>query len=199
MTKEKGSGKSVSEIAGFIETLIITFFLFMLVFTYLISVTTVSGSSMEDTLLPGDKLIVSKIARDPDPGDIIIVEANDSVTLDSSGKPVYNTGICKTIVKRVIASEGQTIDIDFERGAVYVDGSMLDETYVTKGLTHLDSGAFTGQYPVTIPEGFVFVMGDNRNVSKDSRSAEVGLIPLEDITGKAVLRIYPFSSFGAVD
>lgn len=199
MTKEKNSGKPLSDIVGFIETLLITFFLFMLVFTYLISVTTVSGSSMEDTLLPGDKLIVSKLSRNPVPGDIIIIEASDSVTLDSNGVPVYNTGIGKTIVKRVIASEGQSIDIDFERGAVYIDGIMLDESYVTKGLTHLDSGAFTGQYPVTIPEGFVFVMGDNRNVSKDSRSSEVGLIPLEDITGKAVLRIYPFNSFGAVD
>lgn len=199
MTDKKKSGRLLSDIAGFIETLLITFFIFMLVFTYLISVTTVRGSSMEKSLLPGDKLLVSKISRDPESGDIIIIEANDAVMLDDEGNPVFSTGIGKTIVKRVIAVEGQTLDIDFERGAVFVDGVMLDEEYVTMGLTHMDSGAFTDQYPLTIPEGFVFVMGDNRNVSKDSRSSEVGLIPLRNITGKAVLRIYPFSSFGAVE
>lgn len=199
MTDNKKRGSFFKEAISFFETLLITFFVFMLVFTYIINVTTVRGSSMEDTLMPGDKLIVSMLVRHPSPGDIVIAEAYDAVTLDDNGTPVYDTGIRKTIVKRVIAVGGQSLDIDFERGSVCVDGVMLDEDYLTKGLTHLDSGAFTGQYPITIPDGYVFVMGDNRNVSKDSRSSEVGLIPLSSITGKAVMRIYPFSSFGVVD
>ena len=199
MTDKRKKSSFLKELLSFIETLLITFFIFMLVFTYVINVTTVRGSSMEETLLPGDKLIVSMLNRHPETGDIVIIEANDAVTMSDDGTPVYNKGIGKTIVKRVIAVGGQSLDIDFERGAVYIDGSMLDEEYVTKGLTHLDSGAFTGKYPITVPDGYVFVMGDNRNVSKDSRSSEVGLIPLSSITGKAVLRIYPFDSFGAVD
>lgn len=195
---EKRSGM-LKEVLSFTETLLVTFLVFTLVFTYIVSVTTVRGASMESTLKPGEKLMVLMFSRSPEPGDIVIINSDDAVTLDENGRPVYSSGINKTIVKRVIAVGGQTIDIDFERGSVCVDGQMLDEAYLEKGLTHTDSGAFTGKYPITVPEGFVFVMGDNRNVSKDSRSSEVGLVPVDNITGRAVLRIYPFSSFGVVD
>ena len=75
---------------------------------------------------------------------------------------------------------------------------MIDENYIT-GLTHMDEGAFTGQYPVEVPEGYVFVMGDNRQISKDSRSAEIGFVAVDNITGKVLLRFSPRERFGFVE
>lgn len=186
-----------NEIMSFAEMLIIAFFLMTMIFTYVFRIATVSGDSMENTLLSGDKLITTAFCNSPEQGDIVIVYAADAVTLDDYGNLEINKGLRKTLVKRVIAVEGQTIDIDFERGAVYVDNVMLDESYIT-GLTHMDEGAFTEQYPLTVPEGYVFVMGDNRQVSKDSRSSEIGFVAVENITGKVLLCISPLETFGFV-
>ena len=113
-------------------------------------------------------------------GDIVIVN-NDNPALE------------KVIVKRVIATEGQTVDIDFDSGEVKVDGKVLQEDYINN-LTLLDEGGHN--YPVTVPENCVFVMGDNRMNSTDSRSPLVGFVPEDEILGKVSLRIFPFSRFG---
>lgn len=103
----------------------------------------------------------------------------------------------KPIIKRVIATEGQTVDIDNSTGTVYVDGEELDNTQfdVDNGITYT-SDQDASRFPLTVPEGCVFVLGDNRVVSLDSRYAEVGTIPTEKILGKSVVRIYPFSRIG---
>ena len=88
------------------------------------------------------------------------------------------------------------MDIDFDTGNVYIDGEVINESYIND-LTDRDEGGF--EYPITIPDGYVFVLGDNRGVSKDSRSYQVGLIPVEDIIGKVVFRISPIEKFGFVD
>ncbi|MDE6671984.1 MAG: signal peptidase I [Ruminococcus sp.] len=180
------------------EMLIITFFMAVLTFTYIFHIATVKGDSMQNTLISGDKLITTAYYGSLEQGDIVIIYAGDAVTLDENGNPEIKKGLRKSLVKRVIAVGGQTIDIDFERGAVYVDGVMLDENYIT-GLTHMDEGAFTGQYPVEVPEGYVFVMGDNRQVSKDSRSSEIGFVAVGNITGKVLLRFSPRERFGFVE
>ena len=136
----------------------------------------VDGPSMERTLLNGDyMLLVSNLFyKDPQPGDVVVVS-----------KQAYDNG--KPIVKRVIATEGQEVDIDFEEGIVYVDDVPLDEPY-TKTLTTLKEG---NSFPQTVEPGCVFIMGDNRNNSKDSRSPQIGQVDEREIVGKVIFLLFP--------
>lgn len=183
----------LKEFEGLLETVFVTIFTMTLIFTYILKPTTVSGDSMNPTLFTGDRLIITGFYNSPENGDIIIADCNESVTLSDENTPEYRQGLGKMIVKRVIASGGQTVDIDFEKGLVYVDGVMLDEPYIS-GLTHLDGGAFTGKYPVTVPEGYVFLMGDNRGNSRDSRDSAIGFVSEKNIIGKVILRISPVNN-----
>ncbi|MBR1591770.1 MAG: signal peptidase I [Ruminococcus sp.] len=186
--------KSAADLA---ETLVISFFVMMMIFTYIFNVITISGDSMRNTLMPDDRVLVSLFGT-PENGDVIIVNAQQAFLLDENNSVSAEQGLHKNIVKRVIAHGGQTVDIDFSKGTVSVDGEILDEEYLTLGLTHVDGGAFTGQYPITVPEGFYFVMGDNRSISKDSRFSDVGFISDESVVGTVLIRIYPLDTFGSL-
>lgn len=175
----------------FIEMLLITLLTVCLVFTYLLRIVEVSGDSMSTTLETGEKVIMTSFCKNPKQGDIVVFYAADAVTLDDEGELVVSAGIRRNLMKRVIAAEGQTVNFDFSAGKVYVDGKELNESYIS-GLTHSDQGAFTGKYPITVPEGYVFVMGDNRRASIDSRAKELGFVPTEDIIGKVIFRLSPF-------
>ncbi|MBR6616112.1 MAG: signal peptidase I [Lachnospiraceae bacterium] len=148
----------------------------ILVFLLLFRVIIVSGDSMYNTLVDGDYLLLvgNLLYKEPKYGDIIVA-SKDSF---DNGSP---------IIKRVIATEGQTVDIDFEKGIVYVDGRPLQEDY-----THTPTNVKEGmQFPLTVDEGCLFVMGDNRNRSKDSRNPEIGLVDCREVLGKAVLLFLP--------
>ena len=200
MSEETDAGikSGLRSFSDLLETLFITFFVMTMVFTYLVRIVTVNGVSMESTLMPGERLIVSLVDKSPEQRDIVLIDSKESFTLAEDGSLQKGDGIDKIIVKRVIACGGQTVDIDFSTGAVTVDGTRLYEDYLKLGLTHTDEGAFTGKYPVTVPEGYIFVMGDHRSVSKDSRSADIGFVPEDSVIGKVVLRLTPVSRFGTV-
>ncbi len=193
-TEEKSS--FLSDFLEIFEVVIISVFTVLLVFKFIARPVTVEGKSMYPTLDDADKLIMRTIGYSPEQGDIIIVDNHESHTYVKGTEEItIGPGLEKRIIKRVIALGGQTVDIDFETGKVTVDGEELKEDYIAD-LTHLNPGAF--DYPVKVPEGYVFAMGDNRNNSTDSRDSHVGLINEEDIMGEAIMRFYPFDKFGLV-
>ena len=152
--------------------LITVILLFLLVFRVIV----VSGSSMYSTLIDGDYLLLVSNLFYPEPqyGDVIV-----------ASKESFDDGA--PIIKRVIATEGQTVDIDFEAGIVYVDGVALQEHY-TYTPTNVSEGI---EFPLTVDRNCVFAMGDNRNRSKDSRHPDIGQIDKREILGKAVLLFMP--------
>lgn len=166
----KDFGNDVFEI---LETVLLWAFILRLLFIFVIGNAVVDGDSMVPTLMNEEKLIYYQLAYTPSDGDIVIINSTEKLG--------------KVIVKRVIATEGQTIDINFETSEVFVDGQLIDEPYINNATRMVSPAAFES-YPVTVPEGYIFVMGDNRGVSLDSRHASLGLVKKEDVLGKVVFR-----------
>ena len=147
----------------------------VLLFTFAFRLIGVSGPSMQDTLYTGDRLLVLNAAFcDFQPGDVVVINN-------------YNADLSDTLIKRIIAVGGQTVDIDLASSTVYVDGQPLDEPYV-KGFTDTIEGT---RFPLTLAEDEVFVMGDHRDHSTDSRSARLGPVKEGYLQGKAVLLLLP--------
>ena len=166
------TGGTLAFLHDFVWLMAVALVLFVLCFRLVV----VSGPSMRDTLVDGDYLFLvgNLFFNEPKQGDIVV-----------ACKDTFRDG--EPIVKRVIATEGQTVDIDFGRGIVYVDGVALDEPY-TLTPTNLQEGV---SFPLIVDENCVFVMGDNRNDSKDSRCHEIGQIDYRQILGKAVFLLFP--------
>lgn len=152
----------------------------MIMFLLVFRVIVVSGSSMYSTLVDGDYLLLlsNVFYHEPEQGDIVVIS-----------KESFDNG--KPIVKRVIATEGQTVDIDFANGIVYVDGTALEEDYINS-LTTVDEGM---AFPLVVEDGCIFVLGDNRGVSMDSRDPDIGLIDTREVLGKAIFLMYPGTHF----
>ena len=165
----------------YLQDLVHMLLVIVLVFLLLFRIIVVSGDSMYSTLLDGDYLLLlsNLFYKDPEAGDIIVIS-----------KESFDNGA--PIVKRVIATEGQQVDIDFEAGTVYVDGVQLQEDYI-HNLTHNGRGVV---FPLTVEEGCIFVLGDNRAVSLDSRYSEIGQIDKREVLGKALFLILPGTSHG---
>lgn len=157
-----------------IQSIISALIICVIIFLFIIRVIDVSGDSMNPTLTNGEKMLVSGLFYKPKQGDIVIFKTND-----------YDSD--KALVKRVIATEGQVVNIDFENGVVYVDDVAIEEDYIAE-LTRVKID-FRG--PWTVPEGQVFVMGDNRNKSTDSRDKRIGNVDEREIIGRAYAVIYP--------
>lgn len=178
---EKQEIASRKNIYDWIQCLASALIVCVVLFIFFIRVIDVKGTSMYPTLNNQDKMLVSDVFYKPKAGDIVVFK-----------KDQYDPD--KALVKRVIATEGQEINIDFDKGIVYVDGEPLEEDYINElTTTKLD---FIG--PQTVPEGCVFVMGDNRNMSTDSRKSEIGMVDNRLIIGKVYCVIFPLSSFGLV-
>lgn len=179
-----------TELFDWFEIVITAIILLVFLFTFVFKVVEIRGRSMMDTLQHGEKIIISNIAYTPKFGDIVVISRNmnNAVNGEVSDEP---------IIKRVIATEGQVVDIDFDSGIVYVDGNRLTETY-TRTATNL---RWDVKFPVVVESGCVFVLGDNRNDSIDSRSSQIGndgMIDTRYILGKALFRVFPFDSFGGL-
>ena len=166
-----------------LEAFILALVAVILVFTSVCRITIVYGESMESTLYAGDALVVSRAHYTPKNGDIVVIH---------QPTPAHP----EPLIKRVIAVGGQTIDIDFNTWTVTVDGQVIEEDYMLLKTDRRITSDYT--YPMEIPEGYVFVMGDNRNHSADSRSINVGLIDERSILGRVILRIAPLDRFGSV-
>lgn len=157
-----------------LHTLIFALVVIMLLLTFVFRLITVDGESMMDTLHDKDKVLITNLFYTPTDGDVVVIS--------------HGQILDKPIIKRVIATEGETLNIDFQKGEVSVNGVVIDEPYI-KDLTTRQGDA---EIPEVVPEGMVFVMGDNRNHSTDSRFTQVGLIDKDNIVGKAQVVLFPF-------
>ena len=177
--REHNSGK---EMYDWVYSLIIALIICVIIFAFFIRVIDVVGTSMNPTLNNNDKMLVSGLLYKPSVGDVVVFKKDE-----------YDPD--KALVKRVIAVEGQEINMDFEKGIVYINGQPIVEDYILEPtMNKLD---FIG--PKTVPEGCVFVMGDNRNASVDSRKTEIDMVDTRLILGKAYYVIYPLSVIRVIE
>ena len=192
------------EIFDWIEIFSSALLTVILLFTFIFRLVTVQGPSMEHTLHGGDEdygdassdnLIISNLFYTPKRGDIVVIQVPN---------PYFST----PIIKRVIATEGQVVNIDYEKWEVIVyeneeaykngQGEILDEPYVNyEPGRYMSNGSMT--LPIVVEPGKIVVMGDNRNHSLDSRDSRVGQVDVRNIVGRVLLRVFPFNKFGAVD
>lgn len=187
MKERNGSNKKEEKLTWkqnmvlYLHDLVIYVSVILLVFLLLFRIIVVTGDSMYSTLWDGDYLLLMSnlLYPDPEAGDIVVVS-----------KQSYDDGA--PIVKRVIATEGQIVDIDFENGIVYVDGLPIEEEYINTPTNRQEGMSF----PLIVEKGCYFVMGDNRNNSRDSRSPDIGQIDRREILGKAIFLMLPGTDGG---
>ena len=192
-SNSENSGKFEHTVYDWARCLVTAVVGVVLLFVFGVRLIGVSGGSMQNTLYTGDRIIMlNSIFCDYEQGDIVVINA-------------YNSQLDETLIKRIIAVGGQTVDIDFVTGTVFVDGVALDEPYIRER-TYTTDGT---RFPLTLAEDEVFVMGDNRNRSTDSRSTMLGPVKTDYLQGKAVFLLIPgksadtdkmdWSRFGLID
>ena len=179
--QENDTGRFTNGLFDWCEAMIFSLILVVVVFTFFFRLIAVDGTSMLPTLQDHDMMIVSDLGYSPKRGDVIVVN-----------KETFSIG---PIVKRVIAVGGDTVDINFATGEVFVNGEVLDEPYINEFM--VDPG-MDSIHDVVVPEGSIFVMGDNRNHSSDSRNVTLGTVDERYVLGRALWVLLPFQNFGAI-
>lgn len=208
--EERNEFSLKKEIFEWIYTIALAFVIVFIVKGFLFDIVKVDGESMYPTLHDGDRLIVTKLGFEPEQGEIVILDATykkrmeiyenlaDKEDKEVNGifkllnyKSIPNNLKKRLYVKRIIALEGQTVDL--KNGKVYVDGKLLDEPYYNGITTVMDDKI---EYPVTVKDDHVFVMGDNRAHSLDSRSSSLSQVPEDALIGESKIRFWPVNAFG---
>ena len=185
MTTETKKNNFAGELLEWVDSIVVSAVVVVLLFTFVFKIVGIKGESMTDTLMEGDKVLVYSCNYTPEVGDIVVISRNASnIIEDESGEH-------ERIIKRVIATEGQTVDIN-DSGLVSVDGVEIADSYIREYKSTFKKDV---QFPHVVKEGCVFVLGDNRRDSLDSRSSGIGDVDVRYILGKAVCRISPFSEF----
>lgn len=195
--KEKQPLKN--EIFEWLDVICVAVISVVVIFSLVFRIATISGDSMLNTLIGennhtgtvGDKVIITNFNYEPQNGDIVVVSRNAENTVEAQQRSD------EPIIKRVIAVGGQTVDINFETGTVYVDGMALDEPYISSKT----DDKYDVDFPLYVPKGYIFVLGDNRGASLDSRTSSIGengLIDTRYVLGHAVYRIFPFDRIGGL-
>ena len=183
VSEKKTPGQRKKNVLDWVEELVIAVVIIGVVFTFFFRIITVTGNSMAPNYSDGDRVLVTGAALGVKQGDVVVV-------VNVLEEP---------IIKRVIATEGQVVVFDPDTRAVLVDGQPVDETQfgLENGITDLPYSSFEVlEFPQTVPEGCVFVLGDNRSVSEDSWYQRVGMIDTRNILGKALVRIFPLDRIG---
>ena len=182
--EEKTVEKSSDDLFYWLNALTTALVVLVLVFTFCGRLTRVDGPSMDNTLQHNELLLVWSLGYKPQQGDIVVLNKTTATHLG---------GVA--IVKRVIAVGGQTVDIDYDAGTVAVDGQVLDEPYIHEAML---CPTYENQTHIEVPEGSIFVMGDNRNHSSDSRDVTLGTVDERYVLGRAVCVLLPFQNFGMI-
>lgn len=177
-TEAKNS--KLKETIEWLESISVAVIVVIILFSFFFRIVRISGPSMQNTLFDGDRIVISNMFYSPKCGDVIVISrnySNEHTAQSESSEP---------IIKRVIATEGMVVDIDFENGFVYVDGVLLDEDYIKNPTVN----QWDVEFPLTVGENQIFVLGDNRMESMDSRDSRIGLIDERYVLGKALFRVY---------
>ena len=187
--EEKQPRRPGADLFEWLQMLMVCILAAVVVFNCLARLTRVDGHSMDNTLHDGELMLVWSLGYTPKQGDIVVINKTTATFLGGNGD--------KAIVKRVIALGGQTVDVDYASNTVYVDGEPLDEPYIKEPMS-LPLSDTMQQTHWEVPEGSIFVMGDNRNGSTDSRDDRLDTIHEDYVLGRAVLALWPLNRIGVL-
>ncbi len=180
------------EIFEWLDAVIISVIAVILLFTFIFRTVGIKGESMENTLYENDHVVISNLFYSPKQGDIVVISRN-------YGNVNGDTNVDDSpIIKRVIAVAGQDVTIDPKTGRVMVDDMVLSEKYIKEGAITTWGDGSTETKTITVEEGKIFVMGDNREMSLDSRYEQIGQVDTRYVLGRAIFRIFPFNSIGGL-